>query len=77
MINKFSRYDSIEEYTTKDGSEIRELIHPNLHGNKNVSVAEARVQPGSTTAAHYHRKSEEIYVVMAGRGADAKGRRII
>lgn len=68
MINKLNSYDSIKEYITKDGSEIREMIHPDIHGNEKLSVAEARVKPGATTMAHYHPESEEVYVVMAGKG---------
>jgi mannose-6-phosphate isomerase-like protein (cupin superfamily) len=68
MREGFSRYDSIKKYITKDGSEIREMLHTQSHGNKKLSVAEARVKPGATTRAHYHQESEEIYVVMAGRG---------
>ncbi len=68
MISKLSRYDSIKAYITKDGSEIRELIHPKIHGNKNVSVAEAIVKAGTKTHDHYHEQSEEIYTIVAGRG---------
>lgn len=58
----------IPAYVTKDGSEIRELMHPSLHGNRNQSLAEAVVLPGSATARHLHRVTEELYHVMAGRG---------
>ena len=34
-------------HETLDGSEIRELMHPAVHGNVNQSLAEARVSPGS------------------------------
>ena len=68
MVKGLSSYDSIKEYITKDGSEIREMIHPNIHGNTQISVAEARVKPGGKTEAHYHPKSEEIYVVTSGKG---------
>jgi len=37
-------YEEIEPYITKDGSIIRELIHPAVHGNSNQSLAEATVQ---------------------------------
>lgn len=68
MINMLSQYDSIKEYITKDGSEIRELIHPLIHGNKRVSVAEAIIKPRTKTLKHYHQKSEEVYLVTAGKG---------
>ena len=55
-------------YETKDGSEIRELMHPAVHGNQHQSLAEARIRPGAATALHRHLHSEEIYHVSAGEG---------
>jgi mannose-6-phosphate isomerase-like protein (cupin superfamily) len=59
---------SIHAYVTKDGSEIRELMHPAVNGNRNQSLAEATVQPGMKTAMHRHNVTEEIYHVMQGQG---------
>ena len=61
-------YDQIDAYVTKDGSLIRELMHPGIHGNAHISLAEAIIPPGSTTLLHRHRKSEEIYHITAGAG---------
>jgi mannose-6-phosphate isomerase-like protein (cupin superfamily) len=58
----------ISAYVTKDGSEIRELMHPNAHGAGRISLAEAIVKPGNSTLRHTHRVSEEIYHVTRGRG---------
>lgn len=55
-------------FKTKDGSRIRELMHPNVHGNSKQSLAEALVDPGQCTALHLHRSSEELYHVTAGEG---------
>jgi len=63
-----TRYDDIPAYRTLDGSEIRELMHPAVHGNVQQSLAEALVAPGATTLRHYHRCSEELYHVTAGEG---------
>jgi mannose-6-phosphate isomerase-like protein (cupin superfamily) len=63
-----TRYSDIPAYITKDGSEIRELMHPAVHGNRNQSLAEATVQPGQRTAMHVHRASEELYHVTEGEG---------
>jgi mannose-6-phosphate isomerase-like protein (cupin superfamily) len=63
-----TRYPDIPPYTTKDGSEIRELLHPDRNGNANQSLAEARVAPGAATRLHLHRRSEELYHITAGRG---------
>jgi mannose-6-phosphate isomerase-like protein (cupin superfamily) len=63
-----TRYNEIEPYTTKDGSIIRELMHPAVHRNHNQSLAEAIVPKGSTTLLHRHRNSEELYHITAGSG---------
>ncbi|MDH5424762.1 MAG: cupin domain-containing protein [Gammaproteobacteria bacterium] len=55
-------------YTTKDGSKIRELLHPDATDIKNQSLAEASVGSGETTAAHFHCYSEEIYYILKGSG---------
>ena len=60
--------DAIRPYVTKDGSLIRELLHPALHGNGRLSLAEAVVAPGAVTALHRHHRAEEIYHVLAGTG---------
>jgi mannose-6-phosphate isomerase-like protein (cupin superfamily) len=61
-------YSEIAPYVTLDGSEIRELMHPAVHGNGRQSLAEATVAPGARTALHRHRVTEEIYHFTAGCG---------
>ncbi len=63
-----TQYADIVAYVTKDGSEIRELLHPDHHGARNLSLAEATVLPGNRTQLHRHHVTEEIYHVTAGRG---------
>ena len=63
-----TQYIESQPYKTKDGSVIRELFHPDLHGNKNQSLAEATVPVGSKTLLHLHKTSEEIYHVTHGSG---------
>lgn len=63
-----SRYADVPSYVTKDGSEIRELMHPAAHGNRRQSLAEATVQPGARTQLHRHALTEELYHVTAGSG---------
>jgi mannose-6-phosphate isomerase-like protein (cupin superfamily) len=58
----------IPPYQTKDGSWIRELLHPDHHTVRNQSLAEAGVAPGVTTHLHRHRLSEEIYHITQGSG---------
>ncbi len=70
-----TRYKDIEACKTKDGSLIRELIHPALHHNQLQSLAEAIVQPGQTTALHKHHKTEEIYFIRQGQGRMTLGQK--
>ena len=67
MIIK-SKYKKTRPYTTKDGSLIRELMCPEVHGNNKQSLAEAVIPSGSTTLLHKHHKSEEIYHITSGEG---------
>jgi mannose-6-phosphate isomerase-like protein (cupin superfamily) len=60
--------DRVPAFTTKDGSEIRELL---AHRNSCIrlqSLAEARLPPGGQTTPHYHPKTEEIYYILSGNG---------
>ena len=66
--------DTVEAFVTKDGSTIRELHH-----TEEQSLAEATLEPGQATERHYHRRSEEIYVVTKGAGEleiDGETRRV-
>jgi mannose-6-phosphate isomerase-like protein (cupin superfamily) len=63
-----TEYARITAFATKDGSEIRELMHPATHAVRHQSLAEAIVAPGQTTALHRHEKSEELYHITAGLG---------
>lgn len=61
-------HDTVKPYTTRDGSLIRELMHPDHHPCQNLSLAEAIIEPGSSTKTHVHDKAEELYHVIAGTG---------
>lgn len=63
-----THYADIPAYVTKDGSRIRELMHPAQQGNRAQSLAEATVLPGQRTQRHRHARTEELYHVSAGRG---------
>ena len=66
-------YAEIAAFITKDGSVIRELMHPSQHGLSSMSFAEATVEPFATTLMHLHRQSEEIYHVTQGTGTMRMG----
>ena len=55
-------------FTTKDGSEIRELLASRNSAIRNQSLAEARIPPGGSTQEHYHPRTEEIYYILTGSG---------
>jgi len=63
-----TRYRDIAPYITKDGSVIRELMHPAVHGNNAQSLAEATLASGAVTASHVHHAAEELYHVTRGSG---------
>jgi len=60
--------DEVPAFTTKDGSEIRELLAHRNSCIRNQTLAEARLPAGGSTAAHRHVRTEEIYYLLDGRG---------
>ena len=60
--------DEVPPFTTKDGSEIRELLAHRNSAIRNQSLAEARLPAGGSTQEHYHVKTEEIYYLTHGAG---------
>ena len=74
MIEK-TQLGEVSPYITKDGSEIRELLHPHHHAVRRQSLAEAVVAPGAATLRHRHAQTEEIYHVTQGQGVMHLGER--
>jgi mannose-6-phosphate isomerase-like protein (cupin superfamily) len=70
---KATRINDIGSYRTRDGSEIRELMHPNIRGSRNQSLAHATLRPGDCTLLHKHPVAEEIYHFLSGSGAMTVG----
>jgi len=58
----------VKPFTTKDGSEIRELLAHRNSCIRNQTLAEARLPLGHSTTPHRHLQTEEIYYILAGRG---------
>ena len=58
--------DDVKAYRTKDGSLVREIVHPKHIAVRSLSLAEAVLEPGGSTAVHYHTDSEEVYYVLQG-----------
>jgi mannose-6-phosphate isomerase-like protein (cupin superfamily) len=60
--------DRVPAFTTKDGSEIRELLAYRNSCIRNQTLAEARIPVGGGTIPHHHVQTEEIYYVLEGHG---------
>lgn len=60
--------DDMPPFTTRDGSEIRELLAHRNSVIRRQSLAEARLPAGASTQEHYHPVAEEIYYITHGRG---------
>jgi len=60
--------DQVAAFTTKDGSEIRELLAHRNSCIRKQSLAEARLPAGAATTPHVHPVTEEIYYILAGTG---------
>src|SRR5436853_7242103 len=60
--------NAVPAFTTKDGSEIRELLAHRNSAIRNQSLAEARLPVGGATREHYHQQTEEIYYITHGKG---------
>ena len=58
----------VPAFTTKDGSEIRELLAHRNSCIQKQSLAEARLPPGASTTPHFHPQTEEIYYLLEGTG---------
>lgn len=58
----------VRAFTTKDGSEIRELLAHRNSAIRNQTLAEARLPMGAATTPHHHVLTEEIYYILDGRG---------
>jgi mannose-6-phosphate isomerase-like protein (cupin superfamily) len=61
-------YAQIQPFVTLDGSEIREWAGRVSMPAQNPSLAEATIPVGGPTTEHFHRLSEELYLVSGGDG---------
>jgi len=60
--------NEVPAFTTKDGSQIRELLAHRNSCIRKQSLAEARLDINASTAPHYHPETEEIYYILDGQG---------
>lgn len=55
-------------FTTKDSSTIRSILDCANAPVAHQSLAEASLPAGAATDPHYHKRSEEFYFILEGRG---------
>ncbi len=67
-IMEIKNLNEVPAFTTKDGSEIRELLAHRNSAIRNQSLAEARLPAGGATQEHFHPRAEEIYYITHGTG---------
>lgn len=60
--------ERVVPFSTKDGSQIRELLAHRNSCVRNQSLAEARLPVNGQTTPHFHPRTEEIYYILAGSG---------
>ena len=60
--------NEVPPFTTKDGSEIRELLAHCNSAIRHQSLVEARLPVGGATQEHFHPRAEEIYYLTQGIG---------
>jgi len=68
MLMIIQNLSSQKPFTTKDGSQIRSILDRTNAPVENQSLAEARIPAGGATQRHYHKRSEELYFLLAGEG---------
>jgi mannose-6-phosphate isomerase-like protein (cupin superfamily) len=64
----------VPAFTTKDGSEIRELLAHRNSCIRNQTLAEAQLPLGGVTTPHHHINTEEIYYILEGEALMRVGR---
>ena len=67
-IMDIKNLNEVAPFTTKDGSEIRELLAHRNSAIRHQSLAEARLPVGGSTQEHFHPQAEEIYYITNGTG---------
>lgn len=56
------------ELTNPEGEIVQELLGLQVGKAQSHSLAEVTIPPGKSSTAHYHRQSEESYLILSGEG---------
>ena len=67
MKSQVNKFNNAGEYFFTEGCFINELS--NSPGDPEVSIAQARLEPGKTTRWHYLQDITERYVILEGTGS--------
>lgn len=67
MLPKIVKANSLKEVLTPERCFIYETWGIST-GDRKVSIARARVEPGVTTKAHHLEGTQEIYIITKGKG---------
>ena len=59
---------SCKEFVAQDKAVVRELVSPRNSSLKNQSIAEVTIPVGRAVREHYHKKTEEVYSIISGKG---------
>lgn len=64
----FVKKEQGKPFIARDGALIFELLRPETSEIKNMSIASGYLQPKQKALLHYHKKLEEVYYIISGRG---------
>lgn len=76
ITNLFCTWSGMMELIKKDsakilanpGCESMQYISPENSASQRLTVTRVRVQAGATNGRHYHKVSEQVWVVLSGQG---------
>ena len=71
-----SGYEAALPYVAVDKTLIRELLHPQIHGDMELSLAEIVVAPYEKIQTQKNSRSDRIFHVIEGKGSMRIGDRV-
>lgn len=66
---KISRRDSLPPIIQNpDGEDIQEILGVQAGDVQSHSLAQITIRPGNSSQPHYHKNTEESYLILSGKG---------
>ncbi len=62
------RVRDIKPFIARDSARIFELFRPQNSSVKHMSIAAGFLEPRQKALPHFHKRSEEIYYILSGKG---------